>query len=120
MKNWILYALFIGVVILAVYSSYSPHEVSSTDAKKMIRNNQFDVILDVRTKEERQTGFYKGSVHIPEATLKQGIQNQYPDRKTKILVYCATGRRAKNATDVLRSMGYSNVLFIRGTYTDLE
>jgi rhodanese-related sulfurtransferase len=119
MKNWILYALFVVVIILAAYSAHSPYELSSTDAKKMIRNNQFDAILDVRTKEERQTGFYKGSVHIPEDTLKQGVQDQYPDRNTKILIYCATGRRAKHATDTLRSMGYSNVFFIRGTYTDL-
>jgi rhodanese-related sulfurtransferase len=119
MKTWILYAIFLGIVIAFIYSSYSPYELSSTNAKKLIRKNEFDVILDVRTNHERQQGFYKGSVHIPEDRLKQDIQRQYPNRNTKILIYCATGRRAKLATDVLRSTGYSNVFFIRGTYTDL-
>jgi rhodanese-related sulfurtransferase len=119
MKLWIVYSLIVLVVLLLIYNLYSPYEISHDVAKNRIRSKQFDVILDVRTQKEREEGFYKGSVHIPEDTLKNDITELYPDRKTKILVYCATGRRAKHATELLQTMGYSNAVYIRGAYTDL-
>jgi rhodanese-related sulfurtransferase len=120
MNRWIVYSIIFAVVLLVIYTTYSPYEISHEVAKKGIRSNAFDVILDVRTEKERkEEGFYKGSVHVPEDRLKTDIPKRYPDRKINILVYCATGRRAKLATEQLRSMGYTQVVYIRGTYTDL-
>jgi len=118
MRLWILYTLLAIAGILLVYSTYSPYEVKPAKAVELIQTSQATV-LDVRTDKEREKGFYKGSIHIPEDRLAKDISQKIPDRKTKIVVYCATGRRAKHATEALRNMGYENAVFIRGTYTDL-
>lgn len=110
-----LFILFI--VVGYVYSVYSPYRISSEDARERIERNQFDVILDVRTDYERNTlGFYPGSYHIQSADLEQQMPIQFPDKKTRILVYCNTGHRARLATDKLQKLGYTNTRYISSGY----
>jgi phage shock protein E len=113
--------LFSVLIIYAFYYSMSsPYRINSSEAKEMIRQNYFDVILDVRTQTERDTlGFYPNSLHIPSAALEAVFQKEFPDIQTKILIYCNTGQRARKATEILRTMGYTNTLYIAGSHTSL-
>jgi rhodanese-related sulfurtransferase len=119
--------LFIMIVILAalfVYGSYqyavsSAYRVSSEKAKEMIQKNNIDVVLDVRTDMERATlGYYPGSIHVPSADLETRMAD-YPNKDTRIIVYCNTGHRARMATDTLQQMGYHNARYISSTYASL-
>jgi rhodanese-related sulfurtransferase len=42
-----------------------------------------------------------------------------PDLLSKILFYCAKGRRAKGASAIAKTLGYNNTRYLVGTYTDL-
>lgn len=94
--------------------------ISPHDAKQMIRGKKTDVVLDVRTHAEvKRDGSYPNSVNIPMDRLEKEFPERYPDKATRVLVYCSTGRRARIAVETLKTMGYTNVVFISGTYTAL-
>lgn len=122
-NRWILCIMAI-LVAFFVYGSYqyavsSVYRVSSEKAKEMIQKNNIDMILDVRTDLERATlGYYPGSIHVPRADLENRMAD-YPNKDTRIIVYCNTGHRARMATDTLQEMGYHNARYISSTYVSL-
>jgi rhodanese-related sulfurtransferase len=125
MKIKTTYILVTIAVISLVYYLYtlavdSPHRISSIEAKQRIQKGEFDVILDVRTDIEVQTlGFYPGSVHIPSPEIPSKVPLKYPNKETKILLYCNTGHRARMATDVLHNLGYKNTVYISSGYKSI-
>lgn len=114
--------LFIVIVFIYMYqyAVQSVFRISSEKAKQLIKDNQIDVILDVRTDLERKNlGFYPGSVHIQSADLEKRMVNEFPNKNVRILAYCNTGHRARMATDKLQNLGYKNARYISSTYTTL-
>lgn len=117
--------LVVAIILIAAYFLYqyaveSPYRISSKEARRLIQQNQLDLILDVRTTAERNLlGVYPGSVHLPSADLEARMPNEYPNKDTRILVYCNTGHRARRATDILHALGYTNARYISSSYTTL-
>jgi rhodanese-related sulfurtransferase len=104
-----------------LYATDSPYRISSEEAKSRIQTGKIDLILDVRTLLERQTlGSYPGSVHVPSSDLEAILTKAYPDKQTRILVYCNTGHRARLAVDKLQALGYVNAVYISSTYSTLQ
>lgn len=118
-----LIPLFVIVVLIYFIYQYpisSNYIISSEKAKKLIMSKKIDLILDVRTKIERDTlGYYPGSVHIQSADLEQRMVKEYPNKNIHILIYCNTGHRAKMAAEKLQDMGYVNTRYILSTYKTL-
>ena len=120
--TYILGAVILGALVYYLYNLAvdSPHRISSLDAKQRIQQGGFDVILDVRTDLEVKTlGFYPGSVHIPSPEIPSKVPVQYPNKETRILLYCNTGHRARLATDVLHKLGYKNTVYISSGYKSI-
>lgn len=65
------------------------------------------ILIDVRSKEEYSKGHLNGSINIPHDRILEGIKMYSKD--TKIILYCSTGNRSKIASNLLVSMGYSNI-----------
>ena len=119
---WIVVALVLVSLMYGgyQYAVFSPYRVSSEKAKELIQYKQIDMVLDVRTDAERDLlGYYPGSVSIQRVDLEQRMRKEYPNKKTRILVYCNTGHRARMATDALHQMGYRNTVYISSTYDSL-
>ena len=66
--------------------------------------------IDVRTQEEFNGGHVKGSILIPYEVIADHIAAVTPDKNADIRVYCRSGRRSEVAKDVLKAMGYVNVI----------
>ena len=64
-------------------------------------------ILDVRTPDEYKDGGYPGSINIPVQVLAARI-GEVPTGKP-IVVYCAAGRRAQAALEMLKAAGHEDV-----------
>ncbi|MDF2567425.1 MAG: Rhodanese domain protein [Oscillospiraceae bacterium] len=84
-------------------------EITPEDAKYMMDTEKDVVILDVRTKEESDTGHIKNSILIPDTEIASEVESKVPDKSKRILVYCRSGNRSKIASEVLIKMGYQNV-----------
>ena len=66
------------------------------------------IILDVRSKEEFESGHVKGSINIPVDQLR-GNLNKFKNKSKPIITCCASGMRSASAKAFLISMGYTEV-----------
>ena len=105
---------------LYMYANDSPYVLSPEQAKKAISEGRVDIVLDVRTKIEKDIfGSYPGSFHIPVAELENRLEKEFPNKGTRFLVYCNTGQRARLATEKMRAMGYNYVNYIPTSHVSI-
>ncbi len=111
---------FIGVVVLImlVMSGCSVSEgtkegtyvqITMDEAVQMMENESNYIILDVRTEAEYNAGHIPNAICIPNETIAEDNITQLPDKEQRILVYCRSGNRSKQASEKLARFGYTNV-----------
>jgi len=66
------------------------------------------IILDVRTKNEYETGHIKGSINIAVDTLQNNI-GKLKDKTKPVITCCASGMRSASAKSILKSNGFTQV-----------
>ena len=79
---------------------------AKADLGKMIADGA--LILDVRTREEYQSGHVKGSVNVPLNQLPAYIR-KLKNKDQAIITCCASGMRSGSAKNLLQSEGFTNV-----------
>jgi rhodanese-related sulfurtransferase len=96
------------------------------DAKARIRETNVDTIksrlnrgekfllVDVREDNEYAKDHLPTAVHMGRGVIERDIEQQVPDLKTEIVLYCGGGFRSALAADNLQKMGYTNVLSMDG------
>lgn len=87
----------------------SYRQISQDEAKRMMKQNDGHIIVDVRTFEEYDGGHIPGAVCIPNESISKEPPEELPDFDQVILIYCRSGRRSKEAARKLFDMGYKNV-----------
>lgn len=111
---------FLGVVvfIMLVMSGCSVSEgtkeeayvqITMDEAVQMMENESNYIILDVRTEAEYNAGHIPNAICIPNETIVEDNITQLPDKEQRILVYCRSGNRSKQASEKLARFGYTNV-----------
>ena len=71
------------------------------------------MLLDVRTKEEYESGHIENSENIPLQQIEK-VLDKITDKNTPLFVYCQCGARSSSATTALKQMGYQDVTNIGG------
>jgi phage shock protein E len=72
------------------------------------------ILLDVRTQQEwEDDGHIAGATLIPLDMLEQRAPEELP-KDAEIVVYCRSGNRSAQASQMLAEMGYTNVLDMGG------
>ena len=74
----------------------------------------YSILIDVRTREEWNTGFIEGATNIPINDLVLEIDRHLIDNKEEISLYCRSGNRSEKAKLLLESLGYTKVKNIGG------
>ena len=92
--------------------------ISCEEYKKLRADGTPHVFLDVREQDEWDAGHVEGAVHIPRGFLEFKIEAAVPDKAVKIILCCAKGARAALAGETLQKMGYTDVEFLKGGYTE--
>jgi rhodanese-related sulfurtransferase len=93
-------------------------EVSGQDAKVKQDNDEIDILLDVREPAEWTAGHIPGAVHVPLGMLHfrgdpaspLGDPDLTANVNASIVVYCESGVRSLLGADLLKKMGYTNVV----------
>ena len=67
------------------------------------------LVIDVRTKDEYDSGHLEGALNIPHDVIGPKIGAVTEDKDREIVLYCRSGRRAGVALDALKALGYTNV-----------
>ena len=66
-----------------------------------------EVIIDVRTSKEFQSGHLEKSINIEWQDILSIYSNI--EKSEKIYLYCRSGNRSKKATEILSEAGFLNV-----------
>lgn len=93
-------------------------EISPTQLKERLDNNDDLVLLDVRDPHELRIANIEDAInliHIPKGELKDRISEieAFKDKKD-IVVYCRTGKRSVECSAILRELGFTRVLNLTG------
>lgn len=96
----------------AEQSAYT--SITAEEAKKIMDEETGYLILDVRTKEEYDEGHIPDSVLLPNETIDDDVSDILPDKDQKILIYCRSGNRSKQASQKLADLGYTDLVEFGG------
>jgi len=67
------------------------------------------VLVDVRRREEYAAVHIPHAINIPSESIGTEKPEELRDLNAEIILYCRTGRRAKDAEAKLKQIGYVNV-----------
>jgi phage shock protein E len=90
------------------------NNITPEEAKKRLDSEKGIILLDVRTKEEYDSGHVKDSVLIPVDILEEEAETKLNDKEAPIFVYCKSGNRSTTAAKILVEQGYKNVYNLGG------
>ena len=102
------------------------------EAKKRIREIDIDEykrrraageagqLVDVREDHEWEAAHAAGAIHLSKGVIERDIEKTFPDKSTKLVLYCGGGYRSALATDNLQKMGYTNVISLDGGWRAIE
>lgn len=88
-------------------------QITQREARELMEAEEDILILDVRTREEYETGHIKGAVCLPNEEIA-GEPELLSDKSQTILVYCRSGRRSREAAQKLADLGYEQILEFGG------
>lgn len=84
------------------------HKISGQEAKEM-SSGQEVIIVDVRTKEEYDSGHVENAILLPLQSIGKEAPAELPDKDATILLYCRSGNRSGQAAQKLLELGYKNI-----------
>ena len=121
MKKWIFLFLIAAFSLMMAAcgetdkkDTSSFQQVNAEEAKAMMDQEDDYVILDVRTQEEYEEGHIPNAVLLPDYEVEDKAEQILLDKEQTIFVYCRSGNRSKSASEILVSLGYSNVIEFGG------
>jgi rhodanese-related sulfurtransferase len=96
------------------------HEIDIEEYKRMLAAGEAGQLVDVREDSEWQAAHAAGAVHLSKGIIERDIENTFPDKDAKLVLYCGGGFRSALATDNLQKMGYRNILSLDGGWRAIE
>ena len=83
--------------------------ITAVEAKEMMDALEDYVILDVRTQAEYDEKHIPGAILIPNEEIRERAESVLTDKYQTIFVYCRSGNRSKQASQVLVELGYKSI-----------
>ena len=113
------FALLLALVLLltACAQAVSYEQITQEEAKQIMDTTNGYILLDTRTREEYDQSHIPGALLIPHTEIAQRAADELPDKDQLILVYCRSGNRSKQASEILAELGYTNVKEFGGINT---
>lgn len=106
--------IMVVVLILSACSTPSYQKITAQEARDLLQRDSSVILLDVRTVAENKELRIPGSLLIPLDTLGEQAQTLLADKTAKIVIYCRSGNRSKQAADILIELGYENIYDLGG------
>tara|TARA_B100000886_G_scaffold265890_1_gene190241 strand:+ start:805 stop:1116 length:312 start_codon:yes stop_codon:yes gene_type:complete len=75
----------------------------------LVSSNEF-IVIDVRSEEEVKTGIIQDAIHIEWTKIDKEITMIDIPKDQTIYLYCRSGNRSGKAADILKNIGYVNVI----------
>lgn len=95
-------------------------EIDIEEYKRLRERREAGQLIDVREDHEWEANHAAGAIHLSKGTIERDIEETFPDKHTKLVLYCGGGYRSALATDNLQKMGYKNVISLDGGWRAIE
>lgn len=102
-------SFLLSLLLLTGCANTNYNKISSQEAQSIMENESDIVVVDVRTKEEYDSGHIPEAINIPNESIQDQMPSQLPDLEQKILIYCRSGNRSKQAASKLVDIGYTQI-----------
>ena len=89
-------------------------EITPVELRARCQNGENIVVLDCRTNVERDIACIEHSIHTPFGELQSMLQDLLEHAEKTVVVHCHHGIRSLQATEFLRSEGFSNAYSLAG------
>ena len=89
-------------------------QITMDEAVDMMAQETGYIILDVRRPDEFAAGHIPNAINMPNETIGTAEIPELPDKDQRIMVYCRSGRRSKEASEKLVKLGYTNIVEFGG------
>lgn len=111
--------IIVIILLLVTYACNKKKAVTHIPIQRYIPNST-DILIDVRTPDEYQTGYLAHAINIDfkEENFLQNFE-QY-DRKRPLYIYCHSGRRSRKASELLEKMGFEKIINLEGGIISLK
>ena len=96
------------------------HEIDIEEYKRMRGSGEAGQLVDVREDNEWQAAHAAGAIHLSKGIIERDIETAFPEKTTRLVLYCGGGYRSALATDNLQKMGYTNILSLDGGWRAIE
>jgi rhodanese-related sulfurtransferase len=95
-------------------------EIDIEQYKRLRESGEAGQLVDVREDHEWEANHAAGAIHLSKGTIERDIEETFPDKQTKLVLYCGGGYRSALVTDNLQKMGYRNVISLDGGWRAIE
>ena len=92
-------------------------DITVSELKNKLDNNEDFVLIDVREKYEHDE-FNVGGQLIPLGTLPNHLETLAPHKEKEVVLYCRSGNRSGVAQALMQRAGFSNVRNLLGGMLD--
>ena len=88
--------------------------ISASEALSMYQQDSDLLIIDVRTVAEFKEGHIPNSINVPLDVIGNQIGSIVPNKDDQIVIVCRSGNRSAQAANILKDMGYTNIIDMGG------
>ena len=88
--------------------------INAQDAKEIFSSSKEVIFLDVRTPEEIAEGKIEGAMEIDYRDENFSDQIAKLEKDETYIVYCRSGRRSAEASEIMTNLGFSDVTNLEG------
>lgn len=92
------------------------NECTIEDYRRWKLDGQSMVLVDVREDNEWEKGHIPDAIHIGKGVIERDIETLFPEKDTRLVLYCGGGFRSAIAVGNLQKMNYSNVTSMDGGF----
>ena len=97
------FIIICSLLLIGITGCSSEEKTTESTLDRVLKENNY-IVLDVRTKEEYETGHVKDSINIPYDEIDENVDL---DKEKTIMVYCKSGKRSNIAYNTLKNLGYT-------------
>lgn len=133
-----LLVLMVGLNVFGPYLDNTLNDYFEDDISELVRENRkslseiesmekksgYDVVVDVRSEEEYESGHLEDSINIPHISIIENpniLQIKGVNKNKMVLIYCRSGRRASLVVNEMMNLGYdkNSVHYYNGSHDKL-
>ena len=92
------------------YDTVTYTNVTGSEFEKLAAEKTDAVVLDLRDAKDFEKSSVENAVNIPMDEFEAKASEQLKDKNQEILLYCNTGTRTSEASQILEKNGYTNVV----------